>query len=96
MAIALSELLGSLRLVAVAPPVAGGIGTASRFAALEVVAPFTRLALDVRDRVGPHLVNHRRCRMTSDWYGSGLPAPGAGLVRLRTLRVARVRRGTCG
>jgi hypothetical protein len=64
----LSELLG---IFCGWPPrrrlLAGAIVTASLFAALEVVAPFTRLALDVLDRVGPYLGIQRRFRMTSDW-----------------------------
>ena len=68
MPLLLSELLG---IFAGWPPrrrlLAGAIVTASLFAALEVVAPFTRLALDILDRVGPYLGIHRRFRMTSDW-----------------------------
>lgn len=68
MPLLLSELLG---IVSGWPPrrrlLAGAIVTASLFTALEVVPPFTRLALSVLDHVGPYLGIHRRFRMTSDW-----------------------------
>jgi hypothetical protein len=68
MPLLLSELLGiacgwppRLRLLT------GAIFTAALFAALEVVPPFTRAALDCLNRVGPYLGIHSRFRMTSDW-----------------------------
>ena len=68
MPLLLSELLG---IVCGWPPrrrlLAGAIVTASLFAALEVVPPFTRLVLSCLDGVGPYLGIHRRFRMTSDW-----------------------------
>ena len=83
MPLLLSELLGIL---CGWPPrrrlLAGAIVTASLFAALEVIAPFTRLALDCLDRVGPYLGIHRRFRMTSDGTDSRLLAAGAGRRRL--------------
>ena len=45
----------------------GAIATASLFAALEVVPPFTRLTLSLLERVGPYLGITGRFRMTSDW-----------------------------
>ena len=57
----LSELLG---IFCGWPPrrrlLAGAIVTASLFAALEVVAPFTRLTLAFLNRVGPYLGINRR------------------------------------
>lgn len=95
MPLLLSELLGIFagwsprgRLLA------GAIVTASLFAALEVVPPFTRLALDALDRVGPYLGIHRRFRMTSDWTDLAclllVPVSFAyGQLRLRRLAAAR-------
>jgi hypothetical protein len=64
----LSELLGILCRW---PPrrrlVAGAVATAALFTALEIVPPFTRLALDCLERVGPLLGIRGRFRMTSDW-----------------------------
>jgi len=91
MPLLLSELLGIF--CGWAPRrrlLAGAIVTASLFAALEVVPPFTRLALDVLDRVGPYLGLHRRFRMTSDWTDLAclllVPVSLAyGRIRLRKL-----------
>ena len=64
----LSELLGIL--LGVAPRVRlaiGGIVTGALFAALEVVPPVTRFALNVLGVLGPRLGVTRPFRMTSDW-----------------------------
>ena len=95
MPLLLSELLG---IFGGWPPrrrlLAGAIVTASLFAALEVVPPFTRLALDALDRVGPTLGIHRRFRMTSDWTDLAclLLVPISftyGYLRLRRAAAAR-------
>jgi hypothetical protein len=91
MPLLLSELLG---ISCGWPPrrrlLAGAIATASLFAALEVVAPFTRLTLNLLERVGPYLGIQRRFRMTSDWTDLAclllVPASFAyGRLRLRKL-----------
>jgi len=97
MPLLLSELLG---IFCAWPPrrrlLAGAIVTASLFAALEVVAPFTRLALDVLDRVGPYLAIHRRFRMTSDWTDLACLLLVPVSFAYGQLRLARVRRATSG
>jgi hypothetical protein len=95
MPLLLSELLG---IFCRWPPrrrlLAGAIVTATLFAALEVVAPFTRLALDILDRVGPYIGIQRRFRMTSDWTDLAclllVPVSCAyGYLRLRRAAAAR-------
>ena len=64
----LSELLGIF--LGVGPRVrlaVGGLVTGALFAALEVVPPVTRFALEVLGALGPRLGIMRPFRMTSDW-----------------------------
>ena len=83
MPLLLSELLGIL---CGWPPrrrlLAGAIVTASLFAALEVIAPFTRLALDCLDRVGPYLGIPPSISDDVRRDGIRLLAAGAGRRRL--------------
>jgi hypothetical protein len=91
MPLLLSELLGIL---CGWPPrrrlIAGAIVTAALFTALEIVPPFTRLALDWLEHVGPHLGIHGRFRMTSDWTDLACVPVAAVAVAYGRARLATI------